>query len=67
MLTDDGDLTDVGFQAPEAVLFLLLQYQVDFDKELFLKEYGVNFEKIASVVKTSMANIEAKLGYKLKK
>jgi hypothetical protein len=67
MLTDDGVLTDVEFQAPEAVLFLLLQYQVDFAKDLFLKEYGVNFEKVESVVKTSMANIEAKLGYKLKK
>ena len=61
-------MEDVVLQAPEAVYFLLMQYQRDFDKALFKKEYPlVDYKKIDQLVKTSKKNIEKLLGYKLKR
>ena len=63
-----GTMKDVKLQAPEAVLFLLLQYQIDFDKDLFMKEYPqVDEEKVKKLVKVSKKNLEKVLGYKLKR
>ena len=63
-----GTVKDVKLQAPEAVLFLLLQYQIDFDKDLFMKEYPqVDEEKVKKLVKVSKKNLEKVLGYKLKR
>ena len=45
-----------------------MQYQRDFDKALFKKEYPlVDYKKVDQLVKTSKKNIEKLLGYKLKR
>ena len=68
LLNSTDTLEKVVLQAPEAVYFLLLQYQRDFDKDLFKKEYPlVNYKKVEKLVKTSKKNIEKILGYKLKR
>lgn len=68
LLNSTDTLEKVVLQAPEAVYFLLLQYQRDFDKDLFKKEYPlVDYKKVEKLVKTSKKNIEKILGYKLKR
>lgn len=68
LLNSTNTLEKVVLQAPEAVYFLLLQYQRDFDKDLFKKEYPlVDYKKVEKLVKTSKKNIEKILGYKLRR
>ena len=68
LMQEDGRLQDVVFTAPEAVLFLLLQYKIDFDKDLYLQEYmNVDYDRISRLALHSLELIEDSLGYKLEK
>lgn len=68
LMQEDGRLQDVVFTAPEAVLFLLLQYKIDFDKDLYLQEYkNVDYDRIVRLALHSLELIEDSLGYKLDK
>ena len=68
LMQEDGRLQDVVFTAPEAVLFLLLQYKIDFDKDLYLQEYtNVDYDRISRLALHSLELIEDSLGYKLDK
>lgn len=68
LMQEDGRLQDVVFTAPEAVLFLLLQYKIDFDKDLYLQEYtNVDYGRISRLALHSLELIEDSLGYKLDK
>ena len=58
------DLTTLSVS--EATAYLLLAYQVDFDKDLFEKEYSVNLESLQKRVDFQLGLLEDLLGFSIR-
>lgn len=65
-LEADNAFVSVSLKVVDAIYYLLLEYGVDFDRELYNKEYKTtNPALIEGSVTTSLGYLEGILGYKL--
>ena len=62
--TEEGSYRFLLLGIPDATIYLLIEYGIDFNEDLFVEQYNSkNMEKLKELAKDSVQSVINRLGY----